>query len=209
MALVVSSVMCVLASAAVLRREEDPPGGLRSHGRSGRFTPFAPIAHSGPSHRFLRPLLRAGLVSGGPLPLPSSGGGQATRAGLPPSAVPLPLPYVMNTECFQPVYRRRWRHKTSQVGKMLSTCNARTHRCPICVAGRGTKRRRSAKFFPPATPEHTGARFASQVEAQNVAGRQNAFNLQRQNAPVPDLRRRWNKKCPPATRRWHTCDTAS
>ena len=55
MAPVVSSVMCVLALAAVLRREEDPPGGLRSHGRSGRFTPFAPIAHSGPSHRFLRP----------------------------------------------------------------------------------------------------------------------------------------------------------
>ena len=137
--------------------EEDPPGGLRSHGRSGRFAPFAPIAHSGPVSCV--PASRE-LVSGGPLPLPSSGGGQATRAGLPPSAVPLPLPYIENIECFQPVYRRRWKHETSQVGKILSTSNARTHQCPIYVAG-GTKNVHLRRFEPP-----------------------------------------------PATRRWHTCDTA-
>ena len=135
MASVVSSVMCVLALAAVLRREEDPPGGLRSHGTPGRFASVVPLLPPAPPTVSCVPASRE-LVSGGPLPLPSSGGGQATRAGLPPSAVP--LPYVMNTECFQPVYRRRWKHKTSQVGKILSTCNARTHRCPICVAG-GTK----------------------------------------------------------------------
>ena len=146
-------VVCWLASAAVLRREEDPPGGLRSHGRSGRFTPFAPIAHSGPSHRFLRPRFA----------------GTCLRRAPPPSLV------------------RGW---TSHPGGSSSLRSAAA--AAICYEYR---------VFPASLP--------SQVEAQNVAGRQNSFHLQRQNAPVPDLRRRWNKKCPPATRRWHTCDTAS
>ena len=111
------------------------PGDSVRMGGQGASRPSLPLLTPAPPTVSCVPASRE-LVSGGPLPLPSSGGGQATRAGLPTSAVPLPLPYVMNTECFQPVYRRRWRHKTSQVGKMLSTCNARTHQCPICVAGR-------------------------------------------------------------------------
>ena len=83
MAPVVFSVMCVLASAAVLRREEDPPGGLRSHGRSGRFTPFAPIAHSGPSHRFLRPRFAGTCLRRAPPP-PLARGCASPREGLPP-----------------------------------------------------------------------------------------------------------------------------
>ena len=148
MAPVASSVMCVLASAAVLRREEDPPGGLRSHGRSGRFAPFAPIAHSGPSHRFLRPRFAGTCLWRAP----------------PPALV------------------RGW---TSHPGGSSSLRSA----AALCYEYR---------VFPASLP--------SQVEAQNVAGRQNAFNLQRQNAPVPDLRRRWNKKCPPATFRTSTYD---
>ena len=42
------------------------------------------FAHSGPFHRFLRPA-DAELVSGGPFPLPVSGGGHA-------SAIPTILP---------------------------------------------------------------------------------------------------------------------
>ena len=79
MAPVVSSV----ASAAVLRREEDPPGGLRSHGRSGRFTPFAPIAHSGPSHRFLRPRFAGTCLRRAPPP-PLARGCASPQEGLPP-----------------------------------------------------------------------------------------------------------------------------
>ena len=71
------------ARAAVLRREEDPPGGLRSHGRSGRFTPFAPIAHSGPSHRFLRPRFAGTCLRRAPPP-PLARGCASPREGLPP-----------------------------------------------------------------------------------------------------------------------------
>jgi hypothetical protein len=46
------------------------------------------------------------------------------------------------------------------------------------------------------------------VETRNVAGGQKSFHLERQNAPAPDLRCRWNKKCPPATFCLSTCNVS-
>ena len=55
------------------------------------------FVHSGPSHRFLRPLRE--LVSGGPLPLPLSGGGQAPRTPSAPSSSAFQT-YTLNGSCF-------------------------------------------------------------------------------------------------------------
>ena len=146
-----ASVVSSVASAAVLRREEDPPGGLRSHGTPGRFAPVVPLLPPAPPTVSCVPASRE-LVSGGPLPLPLRGGAQA------PGRVSL-----------------------------LRTTAAAALYYDFSVA-------------LPCLP--------LQVEARNVAGGQKSFHLERQNAPAPDLRCRWNKKCPPATFCLSTCNVS-
>ena len=124
-------VVCWLASAAVLRREEDPPGGLRSHGRSGRFTPFAPIAHSGPSHRFLRPRFAGTCLRRAPPP-PLARGCASPRGGSPSSAVPLPLPYTVISVWLCPVCRCRWKGRTLQVNCCI-VAGGSTRRCSVAA----------------------------------------------------------------------------
>ena len=84
------------------------PGDSVRMGGQGASRPSLPLLTPAPPTVSCVPASRE-LVSGGPLPLPSSGGGQATRAGLPPSAVPLPLPYIVVSVWLCPVCRCRWK----------------------------------------------------------------------------------------------------